>query len=142
MEDVVAETFSRPSAIAWLLDSFAFLALVLTCIGIYGVTSYSVSRRTRELGIRMALGARSGAVLTLVLREGLSTVAMGVTAGLLGALAVSVGCFRVCYSGSVLTIHSTYASVALVLAAVALLACYIPARRAMRVDPAVALRHE
>jgi predicted permease len=141
MEDVVAETFSRPSAIAWLLDSFAFLALILTCIGIYGVTSYSVSRRTRELGIRMALGARSGAVLTLVLREGLSTVATGVTAGLLGALAVGRLLSSLLYGISSYD-PFTYASVALVLAAVALLACYIPARRAMRVDPAVALRHE
>jgi predicted permease len=141
MEDVVAETFSRPSAIAWLLDSFAFLALVLASIGIYGVISYSVGQRTRELGIRMALGARPGAALTLVLREGLSIVAIGVAAGLLGAFAAGRLLSSLLYGISSYD-PFTYVSVALVLATVALLACYIPARRATRVDPAVALRHE
>jgi putative ABC transport system permease protein len=124
-----------------LLGLFAVIALVLSVVGIYGVTAYTVARRTREVGIRMALGARRWEVLGLLLRQVSTPVLAGIGVG----LAASLGLTRVLASmlfGVTPTDPATFAAVVVVLSGVAALACYIPARRAMRVDPTVALRSE
>jgi putative ABC transport system permease protein len=117
------------------------LGLVLAIVGVYGVVSYATSQRTHEIGIRMALGAQSREILGLVLRQGLLIVSIGLAVGLLLATVAGrvVGQFLVGVGG---TDPLSFALVSVVLAAVALFACWIPARRAMRVDPAIALRHE
>jgi ABC-type antimicrobial peptide transport system permease subunit len=124
-----------------LLGVFAMLALVLSVVGIYGVTAYTVARRTREVGIRMALGARRSEVLALLLRQVSSPVLAGLGLGLIASL----GLTRVLASmlfGVTPTDPATFAAVVVMLSGVAAVACYIPARRAMRVDPTVALRSE
>ncbi len=126
---------------AVLLAIFGSLALLLAGIGLYGVMSYSVSRRTREIGIRMALGAQTGNVLRLVLREGLTLVGGGIAAGLMVAAAVTRLLASFLYGVSPLD-ATTFAAIPLVLALVALLASYLPARRAAKVDPMIALRYE
>jgi putative ABC transport system permease protein len=123
------------------LSVFAALALVLAAVGIYGVISYSVAQRTREVGIRMALGAQTTDVLKLVVRDGLKLVGIGVAVGLVGAF-ILTRLMSTLLFGVTPTDTITYATVALVLIGVALLACYIPARRATKVDPLVALRFE
>jgi ABC-type antimicrobial peptide transport system permease subunit len=126
-----------------LLGAFAALALVLASVGIYGVISYLVGQRTQEIGIRVALGAQQRDVLRLVLGDGARMTLVGVAAGLLAALGLTR--FMARYSllfGVTATDPLTFAGVALLLTAVALAACYIPARRALAVDPLVALRCE
>jgi ABC-type antimicrobial peptide transport system permease subunit len=120
---------------------FALTALLLAGLGIYGVISYMVSERTHEIGIRIALGAQKKNILQMVLRQGLGLAIAGAAVGLVGALVVSHLMAGLLY-GVRPTDSVTFSSVALLLLGVALLACYIPARRAMRVDPLVALRHE
>jgi predicted permease len=126
---------------AWTLGSFGLLALALAAIGIYGVVSYSVAQRTREIGVRVALGAQSRDVLRLMLGEGLLIVGVGLAAGLLLSFAATRVIEGFLY-GVGATDPLTFAGVPLVLAAVALAASYLPARRAMKVDPMVALRYE
>ncbi|MGH9837180.1 MAG: ABC transporter permease [Blastocatellia bacterium] len=126
---------------AWVAGGFALLALLLAGLGIYGVMSYVVSQRTRELGIRLALGAQGRDVLRLVLRQGLALALLGLTLGLAGALAVTRLMTSVLVGVST-TDAVTFVSVTLLLAWVVLLACWIPARRATKVDPMIALRAE
>jgi len=139
------ELVSRSLADKWfamvLLGVFAALALVLSSVGIYGVISYVVGQRTRELGIRIALGAGRKDVLKLVLGEGTKTALIGVAIGLGAALGLTRLMASVLYGVSA-TDPLTFAAVTIVLTGVALTACYLPARRAMRVDPMVALRYE
>ena len=126
---------------AWLVGIFAFTALLLGVVGLYGVIAYSVSRRTREIGVRMALGAQRGSVYQLILKEAAWLTAVGIAAG----LACSVGAatlIRGLLFGVQAWDASTLAAVSLVLGVSALLATYIPARRAAQVDPSVALRYE
>jgi len=141
MDQVLSRSLALQDFLMLLLSLFAGLALVLASVGIYGVISYAVAQRTREIGVRMALGANPNGVLRLVLGEGLKLVLTGVTLGVLGALAGTSVLANMLYGVSP-TDPLIFAAVIVVLTAVALAACYAPARRAMRVDPIVALRHE
>ena len=141
LSEMVAQTYGTlrfPMMLVWI---FAAVALVLSAIGIFGVMSYAVSRRTQELAIRMALGADRPAVLRLVLREGLGVTLTGVSIGLAAALGLSRVMAGYVY-GIKATDPLTYAAAALLLMLVALAACYVPARRAMHVEPIQALRIE
>ena len=141
MDDWVSNSAAQPRLNASLLTLFAALALLIAAIGIYAVLAYSVTQRTREIGLRIALGAQPGSVLRLVVREGMRVGLIGVGAGLLGALAVSRAMSSLVY-GVPVRDPGTFAGVAIVLTVIALAACVIPARRAARVDPMVALRYE
>ncbi|MFL5539507.1 MAG: ABC transporter permease [Longimicrobiaceae bacterium] len=141
MEERVASTLARPRVNALLLAGFAVTALMLAALGIYGVIAYGVVQRTRELGIRMALGARGDDVLRLVLRQGMAPVLAGLALGLGGALVASRVLRGLLY-GVGATDPAAYAGVAAFLAVVALAASYLPARRAAMLDPVVALRNE
>jgi len=141
MKERAAEVTSRTRFIAVLLGLFAGLAMLLASIGIYGVVAYSVSARTRELGIRIALGAQASAVLRLVLREGATLVVTGLALGLAAAWAALRVLRSQLYDIST-SDPLTFGLVALLLAGVALLACYVPARKAMQIEPLAALRHE
>jgi ABC-type antimicrobial peptide transport system permease subunit len=124
-----------------LIGFFGIAALMLATAGVFGVMAYSVSRRTREIGVRVALGASSHDVLRMILGQGLRTVLIGVAIGLAGSLALTRTVESLLF-GVTATDPLTFAAVILLLVAAALLACYIPARRATRVDPMVALRYE
>jgi putative ABC transport system permease protein len=124
-----------------LLATFAALAVLLAVIGVYGVMSYAVARRTQEMGVRMALGARASQVVRLVLGQGLRTIALGIAIGLAGSVAAT-RLLSTQLFGVEPTDLLTFASVPIALAIVAMVACYLPARRASRVDPVVALRAE
>jgi len=141
MDDVVARSFAPRRFSMILLGIFAALALVLACVGIYGVISYLVGQRTHEIGVRMALGAQRADVLQMVLSDGAKMVLLGVAAGLAIALGLTRLMTRVLF-GVIPQDPLTFATVAILLSLVALAACYFPARRAIRVDPIVALRHE
>ena len=122
-----------------LFVSFAGVALALGIVGVYGVLSYLVSRRRRELGVRMALGAQRGDVLWLVMKEGAKFAASGIALGLAGAFFVARLLSSQLYGVSPVD-AITYVSVAVLVAIVTLVACYVPARRAMAIDPMIALR--
>jgi predicted permease len=141
LSEIFDQALWAPRMAAWLLAVFAGLSLVLSVIGIYGVMAYAVSQRTRELGIRMALGASRGEVLRLVVSQGLRLTLMGVALGLAASLAVTRLIASLLYSVSP-TDLATFTIVPLLLAAAALLASYLPALRATRIDPMVALRYE
>ncbi len=141
MSDIVAQSVAHPSFNALLMAIFAALALTLTSVGIYGVLSFHVSRRTQEIGIRMALGAKRSNVIFMVAGEGAALAAAGIGIGLVLALALSRFLTSL-LSGIAATDPAVYAVVAIALLGVALLASYIPARRAAKVDPLVALRYE
>lgn len=141
MEQAVAQSNAQPRFETFLLGLFGALGLLLALVGIYGVISYSVTQRTHEIGIRMALGAEPAGVMRLVLAHGLKLALIGVAIG----IAASLGLTRLMSSllfGVSATDPLTFAGVTILLVIVSLAACYIPARRAMRVDPMVALRYE
>jgi len=141
MDEWVANSAAQPRLNAFLLGAFSAVALLIAAIGIYGVLAYSVTQRTREIGLRMALGAQPGGVLRLIVGEGMQVALIGVCAGLLGGLALARAVANLVY-GVPVRDPATFASVAVLLSIVALAACAIPAMRAARVDPMVALRHE
>ncbi|MGB2590219.1 MAG: ABC transporter permease [Candidatus Acidiferrum sp.] len=141
MEQVLSHSLALRSFMMFLLGLFASLALILASVGIYGVISFAVSQRTREIGVRMALGAHPRDVLRLILGEGLKLVLAGVVLGIIAALALTRLLSTLVYGVSA-TDPFIFLSVVTLLVAVALAACFVPARRAMRVDPIVALRYE
>ncbi len=139
MDQIVSNSLSRPRLYAVLLGVFAGIAVALAAIGIYGVMAYSVAQRTREIGIRMALGAQRGQVVRLVLSQGLALTLIGTVAGL-GAAAAVTRYLRAMLFGLTPLDPLTFAAVALLFSAVAIVASYVPARHATRVDPLTALR--
>ena len=141
MEDIVSESVTQPRFNLTLLGVFGGIALILSAAGIYGVTSYTVTQRTHEIGIRMAVGAKEQDVLRLMMKQGMKPAVIGLAIG----LASAVGLTRLMKSllfGVSATDPLTFATLALLLLSVALLACYLPARRATKVDPMIALRYE
>jgi ABC-type antimicrobial peptide transport system permease subunit len=141
MEQIVAESVSQQRFNMLLLAAFAGLALLLAAVGIYSVLSYSVRRRVREIGIRMALGAQIGDVLRMVVMEGMKPTLLGLAIGLAGALALGRVVANLVYGVSPAD-PATFAAVSALLALVALVACVIPAYRATRVEPVKTLREE
>jgi putative ABC transport system permease protein len=141
MEENISANVSQPRFRTLLLGIFAVSALLLSVVGIYGLMAYSVSQRVHEVGIRIALGAQKGDVLKLIVGQGLKLVVIGVAVGLIGAFALSRVLAAFLYNVTA-TDPVTFAAVSGTLIAVAFIACYIPARRATKVDPIVALRYE
>jgi putative ABC transport system permease protein len=141
MEDFIGHETARPRFTGWLMAIFAGIALALAIIGIYGVVSYGVSRRTREIGVRIALGANRPQVLRMVVGSGMESVVVGLLLGTVAALALTRLIGTLLY-GVTPSDPLTYGAAALTLAATALLACLMPALRAARIDPAVTLRNE
>jgi putative ABC transport system permease protein len=141
MDDVISSSASGERFNTLLLGSFASIALLLTAAGIFGVLSYLVTQRTREVGLRMALGAQPEEVLQVIVDHGLRLVLLGLCIGVAAALVVTRWMSSVLFDVKP-TDPLTFAAVAVLLMAVAFLASYIPARRAMRVDPMVALRYQ
>ena len=141
VDSYVARVLARPRFILTLLGAFAVVAFLLAVIGIYGLISYSVSQRTRELGIRMALGAQHSNILKLIVGQGSVLAAVGIALGLAASLAFT-RLIRSLLFGVRATDPVTFIGATLILIVVAALASYVPARRATRVDPMIALRTE
>ena len=141
VQEIVARSIATQQLAMMLLSVFSLLALVLSAIGFYGVISYLAGQRTKEIGVRMAMGATSADVLRLVLGEGMRLTMVGVGIGVVAALGLTRLITKMIY-GVGATDPITFAVVAILLTGVALFACYLPARRAMRVDPIIALRYE
>jgi ABC-type antimicrobial peptide transport system permease subunit len=141
LEDVIATSLAPRRFIMMMLGGFAAAALLLAAIGLYGLIAYHVSLRTREIGIRMALGATRGSAITFVLRQGMGLVGVGILLGIAGSLALTRVLANMLYEIKP-TDPLTFFTVSLLLVAIGLLACWLPARRAAQVDPMVALRHE
>jgi putative ABC transport system permease protein len=141
MNQVMSEWVSRSRFNTLLLGLFAGLATLLSAVGIFGVMNYSVALRTRELGLRLAIGAQPRQVLLLVLKQGLWLTVLGVVIGLGAAFALTRLLSGLLFGVQAVDV-STFTTISLLLVAVSLLACYLPARRAMRIDPLQALRYE
>jgi putative ABC transport system permease protein len=141
MTEYLRDSLARRRFNLILLSAFGGVALVLAAIGIYGVISYGVTQRTHEIGILMALGAKKGDVLRLVIRQGMIMALVGVAIGIFASLALTRLMESLLFGVSV-TDPLTFTVIALLLTCVALLACFVPARRATKVDPLVALRGE
>ena len=141
MEEVVARSMAERRFALDILGFFGLVALILAAIGIYGVMTYTFSQRTQEIGIRMALGAQRGDILRMAIGEGMLLVGVGLGTGILGAL-ILTRYLRTMLFAITPTDPVTFASIAVLLSSVALLACFVPARRATQVDPLVALRNE
>jgi len=141
LSELIGTTLAQPRFNMMLLGTFASVAMALAAVGIYGVIAYTVAQRTKEIGIRMALGAQKIDMLTMIMRQSFAVIGVGLIAGILGALATTRLMSSLLYGVSAhdLTI---YAAVTIVLSGAALIATYFPARRAMEVDPMVALRYE
>jgi len=141
LEQVFAESLARQRFSMLLLGLFAAVALALAVVGLYGVIAFGVTQRTREIGVRIALGAQPRDVVALVLRQGVTLTAAGLAIGLVGALGLTCLLRSQLYQISTFD-PLTYGAVSLLLAGIALLASYVPARRAIGVAPLIALRHE
>jgi putative ABC transport system permease protein len=141
MEQVVDGSVATPRSLAWLLSGFALSGLMLAAIGVFGVLSHAVSQRTREIGVRLAIGASPGRVLGMILAEGLTQVGIGLVLGVALALAMSRLLSGLLF-GVTVSAPAPYVIVSVLLVTVAIVACLAPGRRAMRIDPAVALRGE
>ena len=141
MDQLLGRTLSEAKFSLLLFGLFAVLALALAAIGIYGVMATTVTQRTHEIGLRVALGAQKHDVLRLIVRQGMMPVLIGVAIGLASAVALTRLMTTLLFGVSA-TDPVTLALITLLLAAVALLACYLPARRATKVDPMIALRYE
>jgi putative ABC transport system permease protein len=138
---LVAQASAQRTFVMQMLAGFAMIAVLLAAIGLYGVVSYGVALRTREVGVRVALGAQRGDVLRVVLTGGLELVAVGVAVGLIAAAVATRFLGSLVFGVSALD-PLTFAAAALLLVVVALLAHWVPVRRALRIDPAIALRAE
>ena len=141
LDSKIGEQTASPRFNTVLLSTFAALAFLMAIVGVYGVLAFSVTQRSAELGIRMALGATPGTVLALVMREGAALVAAGALAGVAGALVLTRYLATLLY-GVTASDPVTYAAVVMGLALAASAAIFLPARRAAALDPVVALRHE
>jgi putative ABC transport system permease protein len=141
MDQRLSESLSTRRERLLLLGTFAILAVLIAASGVYGVTAYSVTRRTHEIGVRVAMGARRDDIMRMMMAQGLRIVLLGIAGGLAGALALSRTLASFLFRTAP-TDPLTFVAVSLLLLAVALMAVYIPARRATKVDPMVALRYE
>jgi putative ABC transport system permease protein len=141
MDQWISTSAAQPRLNTILIEAFALIALLIAAIGIYGVLSYSVTQRTREIGVRIAMGAQRGHVLSLIVREGMTVAATGIAMGIAAAFAVSRAMASLLYGIQARDL-TTFAVASGALLSVALVACYVPALRATRVDPMVALRYE